>query len=345
MKAEKSLSRRSFLKLGSFGVLGAVAANLIPDKWQGQVSANGSHEGSYKDHNAHKGTGTHGAPSLSGSYDPKVGGLDPGHFLTSFDYGNVSMTADGRTAREYQIVAEDKEVEIAPGVKFPGWVFNGQIPGPTLRCTEGDLVRVHFTNKGSHPHNIHFHGMHPSGMDGIDPIPPGGTFVYEFTAEPFGLHLYHCHVLPFKKHINRGLYGTFIVDPKTPRPQAHEMVMVMNGYDLDGDAENEFYTVNGVAFYYHSYPIEIKQDELVRIYLVNMTEFDLLNSFHLHGNLFHYFPTGTSLTPSEYTDTIMLTQGQRGILEFKYKFPGTYMFHAHQSEFTELGWSGFFQVK
>ena len=83
----------------------------------------------------------------------------------------------------------------------------------------------------------------------------------------------------------------------------------------------------------------------MRVYLVNVLEYDLINSFHLHGNLFDYFPTGTRRTPSELTDTVMLCQGQRGILEWRFPHPGKYMFHAHQSEFTELGWQGFFEVE
>ena len=82
----------------------------------------------------------------------------------------------------------------------------------------------------------------------------------------------------------------------------------------------------------------------MRIYLVNVLEYDLINSFHLHGNLFDYIPTGTSLKPSEFTDTVMLCQGQRGILEWRFPTAGRFMFHAHQSEFTELGWQGFFEV-
>ncbi len=169
-------------------------------------------------------------------------------------------------------------------------------------------------------------------------------YIYEFTAEPFGLHLYHCHVMPLKKHIHKGLYGTFIIDPPEPRPPARELVMVMNAFDLDGDGENEFYAVNTLAFAYQDHPIDLKVGELVRIYLVNMTEFDLINSFHIHGNFFKLYRTGTSLTPHDYTDTVMLCQGERAILEFTYKFPGKFMFHAHQSEFAELGWIGLFEV-
>jgi hypothetical protein len=76
----------------------------------------------------------------------------------------------------------------------------------------------------------------------------------------------------------------------------------------------------------------------------DITEYDPINSFHVHANFFHYFPTGTSLEPVEYTDTIMQAQGQRGILELRFPHPGHYMFHAHKSEFAELGWLGFFAV-
>jgi hypothetical protein len=75
-----------------------------------------------------------------------------------------------------------------------------------------------------------------------------------------------------------------------------------------------------------------------------MLEFDPINNFHLHGNLFQYYPSGTSLTPDYKNDIVSLMQGDRGILEFNYAYPGTYMFHAHKTEFTMLGWMGMFDV-
>ena len=123
---------------------------------------------------------------------------------------------------------------------------------------------------GSHPHTMHFHGFHPGNMDGVfEVVKPGGEFVYEFEAEPFGLHLYHCHSVPLKRHIHKGLYGAFIVDPQEKRPEAREMVLVMNGFDTNFDGDNEVYGVNSVAFHYHRHPITVKLQELVRIYLVN----------------------------------------------------------------------------
>ena len=285
-----------------------------------------------------------GVMSVRGEVDLKE--FNPSKFLYEFDYGRVSQLSDGRILREWEIVALDKEIEVAPGVYFPAWTYNGQVPGPTLRCTEGDHLRIHFSNVGSHAHTIHFHGFHPAEMDGVfEVVHPGETFVYEFDAEPFGLHLYHCHTVPLKRHIHKGLYGAFIVDPPKKRPLAHEMVMIMNGFDTNFDGENEIYAVNTVAFHHHRYPIEVKLGELVRIYLVNALEFDAINSLHIHGNFFQVYRTGTHLAPDEFTDTVMMCQGERHILELKFRNEGKFMFHAHQSEFAELGWMGFFKVK
>jgi FtsP/CotA-like multicopper oxidase with cupredoxin domain len=183
-------------------------------------------------------------------------------------------------------------------------------------------------------------------MDGaFEPVQPGQSYTYEFDAEPFGLQLYHCHTVPIKRHIHKGLYGVFLIDPRAGRPPAHELVMTMNAFDTNFDGENEVYAVNTVAFHYQKHPIQVRLGELVRIYLVNITEFDLLNSFHLHGNFFKLYRTGTDLERYEYTDTVALCQGERAVLEFSYKHAGMFMFHAHQSEFAELGWAGIFNVK
>jgi FtsP/CotA-like multicopper oxidase with cupredoxin domain len=246
--------------------------------------------------------------------------------------------------REYTLTAHDKQIEVAKGVFFEAWTYNGTVPGPIIRATEDDLLRVNFVNAGSHPHTIHFHGIHPAGMDGVfEVVDTGGSFTYEFPAKPYGMHLYHCHATPLKKHIHKGLYGAFIIDPPKPRPPAQELVMVINGFDTDGDGENNFYTVNGLTFYYAKYPITVRRSQTVRIYLANLTEFDLINSFHLHGEFFKLYRTG-STEHFEYTDTVMLCQGERCILEIDFANSGTFMFHAHQSEFAELGWMGFFNV-
>ncbi len=283
---------------------------------------------------------------LDPEYTESTVEFDPMKFLREFNYGKVSKLPDGTTLREFTIIAEDDKImEVSPGVFFNVWTFNGTVPGPTIRATEGDLIRINFINNGSKPHTMHFHGIHPAEMDGVfEIVGQGGRFTYEFRAGPVGIHPYHCHVMPLEEHIVRGLYGVYIVDPKEGRPAADEMVMVLNGFDTDFDTENNSYAANSIPFYYQNNPIQINTNELIRIYVLNMVEFDPINNLHLHGNLYYYYPTGTDTVPSFYTDMITLSQTERGIIEFEYEYPGKYLFHAHKVEFSEKGWIGIFQV-
>jgi manganese oxidase len=366
----------------------------------------------------------------------------PVEYLTHFNCGQVSKDETGRTVRQFTlIVEENQKIPVSyEGHILDAWTFNGTVPGPTIRATEGDLVRIRVinSNENSNPHSLHTHSIHFAKNDGVSmggypggAISPGRSFTYEFIAQPYGVYPYHCHVDPIADHINRGLYGMMIIDPKEPRPQMTEMAMLLNGYDLDLDLEgptkippaalfqaieqddtegtnmtegaisnetnmdanmtegaisnetnmdanmthvssnmqgadeednggedeveeeddggvdriNEIYTVNGKAFDYMMNPIVLQTGKPYRIYVVNMLEFDLVNSFHLHGAMFDYYTAGTDETADYKSDIVTLSQGDRGIMEFTYAYPGTYMFHAHQTEFTDLGWMGLFDVR
>ena len=367
---ERLLSRRRFLGAG-LAVSGGAGALLLA-RPEAAAQAGHGHDAPSPAAAGHgHGAARHphsGGNRTMGAVDATRNGFDPHAMLTDWETGRVSTLRDGRRLREFEIVAEDREIEIAPGIFFPAWTYNGRVPGPTLRATEGDLVRIRFVNGGTHPHTLHFHGIHSARMDGIPGAGeafPGEEFTYEFTALPFGCHLYHCHSFPLRRHLHKGLYGAFVIDPDPARhpgeeeaargrllgtpENAHwqELVMVMNGFDTNFDEENEVYAVNSVAFAYHDKPIRLARERPVRIYLVNLTEFDPINSFHLHANFFDYYDHGTTLTPTSRTiDTVMQCQAQRGILEFTFKDhePGSYMFHAHQTEFAELGWMSRFEV-
>jgi hypothetical protein len=360
----------------------------------------------------------------------------PVEYLTYFNCGHVSTDPSGKTVRQFTlIVQEHQKIPISyEGHVFDAWTFNGTVPGPTIRVTEGDLVRIRVinSNENEHPHSLHMHSIHAAMNDGVSmggypggAISPGRSFTYEFIAQPYGVYPYHCHVDPIADHINRGLYGMMIIDPKEPRPQMTEMAMLLNGYDMDYDQEgpvhlppvtqfetsqqddkganktggtegnetnnvggmtkgtdsnktstgvnmtdvsaapstkdagekdggkqnagegrdNEIYTVNGKAFEYMMHPIVLQTGKPYRIYVVNMLEFDLVNSFHIHGTMYNYYTAGTDETPDYKTDIVTMSQGDRGIMEFTYDYPGTYMFHAHQAEFTDLGWMGLFDVR
>ena len=345
----KHFTRRAWLQLAGLGSLVSGALHWRP----GTVSA-GQSLSKVQHENPHL-MGAVGRVSTE-AFDPSV-------FLRTWNFSNLTDTerarfyretprSNGTLLREYDMFAVDRDVEIAPGVFFPAWTYNGQVPGPTLRANEGDRIRVNFINQGTHPHTIHFHGWHPPEMDGSMPeheVAPGERFVYEFDAEPFGVHLYHCHSVPLKRHIHKGLYGAFIIDPPTSagatRAPADELIMMLNSFDTNFDAENEVYAGNTVAHFHMHEPIRVQVGQLVRMYVINITEFDLLNSLHLHGMFFDVYRTGTQLIPSETTDTVMFCQGERMVLETTFRYPGDFMFHAHQSEFAELGWMGLLRAE
>jgi FtsP/CotA-like multicopper oxidase with cupredoxin domain len=147
--------------------------------------------------------------------DVTVGKKNP---LKTLEYETVTDD-QGRKVKIFRLTVNDVKFEVSPGKIVEGWGFNGQIPGPTIRMTEGDRIRIVFTNKTKDEHTIHVHGQNkPLSMDGIPylsqkPVEKDETFTYEFTVTRAGTHWYHCHV-DSGHHVDMGMYGAFIVDPK-----------------------------------------------------------------------------------------------------------------------------------
>lgn len=272
-------------------------------------------------------------------------GINPLAFARHFDYGKI-IEENGRKIREFRVEAQTTPVQLNEAVTFITWNLNGQVPGPTFRATEGDRIRVIFYNKdGGHSHSLHFHGIHEANMDGVRPVRNSSVFIYEFDAMPYGVHLYHCHIAPVTRHISKGLYGMFIIDPPEPRPPADEIVLIMAGYDTDDDTKNDLYAFNGLPHYYMNHPIPVWKDQLIRLYVLNMIEYDPVATFHIHANMFQIYRTGRTLTPSEETDVITMGTAERHILEFRYPYAGKFMFHPHQDLMAENGCMGYFDVR
>lgn len=314
---------------------------------------------------------------------------DMQQILTYFNCGHATFYDNGTTLRQFTlIITENHKLPITmpedsngSSIMFPSWTFNASIPGPIMRVTQGDKVEVTVINHGIMPHSLHMHSIHPGIMDGVPIvsgesgfIAPGKSFTYRFTANPFGIYVYHCHMSPIQEHINRGLYGGLIIDPplEKQRSKALEIVMYLNGYDLalktpfpriptaqeanmimagnntvaedmPQEHDNALYSVNGIANYYMHNPIKVALHEPLRIYMFNMLDFEE-NSFHLHGQLYEYYPSGTSLQHAFTNDIVTLTQGDRGILETHFDYPGKYMAHAHFDQVGGRGWSSLFSV-
>ena len=148
--------------------------------------------------------------------------------LTDFDTGTVVIDPDGRPTREWEVVAVDKEIEIAPGVFFPAWTFNGRIPGPTLPLHRGRAAAhpLHQRQRRTRTRCISTASIRGAWTACRAPAwcRAASEFDYEFDAYPFGCHLYHCHALPLKRHIHKGMYGAFIIDPDPARhPEAADV--------------------------------------------------------------------------------------------------------------------------
>jgi nitrite reductase (NO-forming) len=243
-----------------------------------------------------------------------------------------SSTAIPPTRKEYTLIAQDAELEIAPGKVVKTWTFNGTMPGPTLRFTEGDNVTVKFINKTPIPHTVHMHGNHDALNDGVHhQVMPNETYLYNITAGPTGTLMYHCHAYPTSLHIRMGMYGAMIVDPKdTPLPPAREFVMVLSEFDDENimKFETEYYPINGYLDQYVQNPIQVNRDELVRLYVINIGT-TIPYQFHLHSTIFKAYPSGLLSNEPIDVQTAPVGPGDATLIEAKWKDPGTYLFHSH----------------
>jgi nitrite reductase (NO-forming) len=247
--------------------------------------------------------------------------------------------------REYTLIAENTTVEIAPGLRVDAWTYNGTVPGPTITATEGDRVIIHFKNKTPLPHTVHLHGDHPSQEDGVfEQVGPNQTYTYDFIAEPAGALAYHCHVPPVMQHVRMGLYGAFIVYPKTPLPPAREYVLVDGEYDTQNQLNPlpEYYLFNGYTEQYMLHPLPARTNETVRIYLINLG-LSPAYGMHIHGTLFKAYPSGILENPTFKVQSWELASGNTAILEAKWPWPGKFTFHFHGIP-EERGAMGYFNV-
>jgi FtsP/CotA-like multicopper oxidase with cupredoxin domain len=280
----------------------------------------------------------------------------------------AASTIAGGALREYTLTAEPVRWEIEPGVVVDGWGYNGQIPGPTIHVTEGDLIRVHLVNHLPEPTTIHWHGINvPNDMDGVpgltqDAVDPGDSFTYEFTATNPGTRMYHSHT-DTDAQIQLGLYGAFIIDPIKPEAQKfdHDYTYILTEKSLDftpqvamgeadilhrdagngrgGDLQKDLFLMNGRAGEAID-PMSISPGGRVRIRLINLG--NLVHAMHLHGQAFKIIATdGNPVPPSAQfvKDTVTIGPGERFDLEVEGTNPGVWMFHCHINNHAANGMS------
>jgi len=274
---------------------------------------------------------------------------------------NLSVKATGKVV-EYTLTVEAIRWKIVGNVYMNQWGFNGQMPGPLLEATEGDLVRITVKNNTSVDHTLHAHGIWtPTVMDGVPdmtqkPIAPGESFVYEFIAKPAGFHWYHCHVNA-AEHLEMGLFGGFIVHPApetgmgTTKEQAvdpalkidREYILIADEMDTrieEGKAGGlglghprmmanfNYFTINGKSFP-ETPVIYVREGETIRIRILNAGA--LVHSFHLHGHTFATASAECDRCPRswEFRDVVTISPAQRVDIVFKANNPGRWMLHCH----------------
>jgi len=336
---EGGVSRRDLLKKAGLGGAALLGGSLIGAAVGDEAAATTEVDVYQGGPGGHM---TVGDDVLSTVYEE---GLPRGMEGSALDDHTFPLPPDGKTAgtvRDVEIRVEERLIEVAHEVFIEAWTYNGTVPGPILRATEGDLLRIHLENRTGHAHSIHLHGAHRPEMDGWEPIPPGGETVYEIEAGPAGVHPYHCHTVPLAEHIARGLYGMLIVDPPGGRPPALEVALLLSGFSNDSIGRNGVVAWNGVAGFYQHHPIKVPRSELVRAYILNMVEYEPLASFHLHAETFDVYPAGMGAAPAFRDDTIALAQAQRAMVEFTLPVYGRYMFHPHQHWLADRGAMGWF---
>jgi len=276
----------------------------------------------------------------------------------SFDQSQPAERPADPQTREFELTAEELEWEIMPGVPTRAWGYNGQTPGPELRVTEGDLVRVTLRNRLPVPTTIHWHGIHvrpemdgPAGLN-QEAVAPGEDFVYEFVAQPAGTRWYHSHADP-QLQVPMGLYGPLIVEPRIPSRSYtydREHTLMLGEWDSEltpdvaagtaprgprdqilrgGELGTDMFLVNGRAHGAIT-PLVVAEGERVLLRIINAGH--LAHPIHGHGHSFKLVATDGNPVPEGLEwikDTFLVGPAERVDLEFEANNPGVWMFHCH----------------
>jgi FtsP/CotA-like multicopper oxidase with cupredoxin domain len=252
--------------------------------------------------------------------------------------------------KEYHLVAEPVTREVAPGMVANLWGYNGQSPGPTIECVEGDKLRIFVTNKLPEHTTIHWHGiLLPCGMDGVGGltqphIPVGKTFVYEMVMKKSGTFMYHPHADEMVQ-MSMGMMGFFVVHPRDPNLHAvdRDFVFLLNAFDIEPGAKTP---KNSTMLDFNLWgwnsrvfpgidPLVVRKGDRVRIRVGNLTMTN--HPIHLHG--YDFVVTGTDggwVPPSARWPEVSadIAVGAMRAIEFTADEPGDWAIHCHKSHHT-----------
>jgi manganese oxidase len=272
---------------------------------------------------------TAGLTVSGGSIDAVAGSADATERPTITGERGLQPLAyemDGNV-KVFRLTAEKIRWETKEGTIVDAMAYNRMVPGPVIRVTEGDHVRIIVTNAMDEPHTTHWHGLFvPNNMDGVpgisqDPIAPGESFAYEFHAAPHGTRLYHSHFNAMTQE-GKGLYGMFIIEERNPpasrRVDREEIMLLADGMG---------YVINGKEFPMTD-PINMKMGERVMVRMANLGA--MYHPMHLHGGYFYVVAKdGFSLPTPQKMNTLSLAPGETWDIILAPQFGGTWIWHCH----------------
>jgi nitrite reductase (NO-forming) len=276
-------------------------------------------------------------------------------------YDATLPPAQAADVAKIHMTLKDMTVEIAPGVKYNTWAFDGHgAPGPVIHVRQGQTVEMTLTNGGSIPHSIDFHAARIAPNVAFRDVDPGDSFTFRFTADDPGVFMYHCGTKPVLAHIANGMYGAIVVSPAKPLPKAdREYVLVASEWYLNGDGiQNpasldmnkarsmapDWTTFNGYANQYVTHPLTSNPGETVRFWVVAAGP-TLDTNFHVVGTIFnHAWVNGDMSTFQHGVQTVGVPAGGGAVFDVKIDQPGLYPFVSHAFAHVDLGQVGLLKV-
>ncbi len=261
-----------------------------------------------------------------------------------------------------QMTLKDMVVEIAPGVKYNTWAFDGHgAPGPVVHVREGQTVEMTLTNGGAIPHSIDFHAARIAPNVAFRDAKPGESFTFRFTAGDPGVYMYHCGTKPVLAHIANGMYGAIVVQPKEGLPPVdNEYVLVGSEWYMNGDGiakpasldmtkarsrMSDWVTFNGYANQYVTHPLTADPGETTRFWVVAAGPTNNVN-FHVVGTIFDRAWENSDLTspPQQGVQTVVVPAGGGAVFDVKIDDEGLYPFVSHAFADVDLGQVGLLKV-
>ena len=289
---------------------------------------------------------SHGEAPVGSSTQPAA--IDPA----------APLAAKGHIHR-LRITIKHAKITIAKGVTYDAWTFDGRVPGPVLRVTQGDTVDFTLVNRAPMPHSLDFHAAEIAPSRAYVNLMPNDSIHYRFVARVPGAFMYHCGTAPVALHIANGMYGAIIVDPRQGRAPAKEFVFVQSEFYTKTLADStrtidwekllglapDYVVFNGRAAEYAQHPITVHVGERLRLYVVNAGP-NRFSAFHVVGAIFdRAYLDGSLSHPLEGVQTVTVPVGGGAIFESRLVEPGTYPFVSHAFADATKGAVGMFEAR